>query len=65
MQEGVTEPEPTIRVDVSSVTGKCLIDVLSDSGADVSAAGQEILSAMGHHMDNILPSNITPQDRTG
>ena len=61
MQEGVTEPEPTIRVGVSSITGKHFIDVLSDSGTDVSAAGQEILSAMGHHMDNILPSNITPK----
>ena len=65
MQEGITEPAPTVKVSILSPTGQHFIDVLPDSGADICAAGQEVLSAMGHHMDNILPSHITPKTVNG
>ena len=37
-----------------------LVTVLPDSGADISAAGQTIVSILGHHLDNLAPSKISP-----
>jgi len=65
MQEAITEPAPTVTVDISSMTGTHSIEVLPDSGADISAAGPEVLAKMGHHKDNILTSNITPRTVNG
>ena len=61
MDDTATEPAPTITVRVSSPAGSHYIDVLPDSGADISAAGQEMLQTLGHHIDNILPSHISPR----
>lgn len=55
-----TEPAPTITVQVSSSTGTQNLEVLPDSGADISTAGQEVLEFLGQHVDNILPSHISP-----
>ena len=58
VNDTATESAPTITVCVSSSTGSHYIDVLPDSGADISAVGQEML---GHHIGNILPSTISPR----
>ena len=65
MDDTATEPAPTITVRVSSPAGSHYIDVLPDSGADISAAGQEMLQTLGHHIDNILPSHISPRTVNG
>jgi len=65
MQEAITKPAPTITVDISSTTGTYPIEELPDSGADISAAGPEVFSSMGHHLDSILISNIIPKTVNG
>ena len=60
-----TEPAPTIVVHMSSSSGIREVKVLPDSGADISAAGQEILGTLGQHIDNLLPSNISPRAVNG
>jgi len=37
------------------------ITVLPDSGADTSAAGNDIMNFLGNHPDNLLPSVVTHQ----
>ena len=61
----VTEPAPTIPVHVSSLNGSANVDVLPDSGADISAAGTEVIRLLGDHIDNLLPSGITPKAANG
>ena len=39
--------------------------MLPDSGADISAAGTEILCHLNEHVDNLLPSRITPRAVNG
>ena len=58
---GYTEPAPTITAQISSSTGTCHLDLLLDPGADISAAGQEILEFLCQHFDNILPLGIDPR----
>ena len=41
------------------------MEVLPDSGADISKAGQQVLSSIGHHIDHILTSKITPKTVNG
>jgi len=65
MQEAITEPAPRVTVSILSTTGTHQVEVLPDSGADISAAGQQVFSSMGHHIDNILTSNITPKTVNG
>ena len=65
VQETATEPAPTITVQISSSTGTRDLNVLPDSGADISAAGQEVLAYLGHQVDNIPPSYISPRTVNG
>ena len=65
VQEAATEPAPTIVLQVTSSTGTHHLDVLPDSGADISAAGQKVLEILGQHVDNILPSDIYPRTVNG
>ena len=65
VQETTMEPAPTITVQISSSTGTRYLEVLPDSGADISAAGQEVLELLGQHIDNILPSGINPRTVNG
>ena len=55
----------TIVLQVTSSTGTHHLDVLPDSGADISAAGQKVLEILGQHVDNILPSDINPRTVNG
>ena len=52
------EPAPTISVQMTST-------VLPDSGADISAAGHTIVGMLGHHLDNLAPSEISPRAVNG
>jgi len=54
-------PAPTTNIQVTSSTGTKAIEVLPDSGADISAAGQETLRILSHHVDNLLPSSVSPK----
>ena len=56
------EPAPTITVQMAthSRTARS-VTVLSDSGADISAAGQAIVGILGHRLDNLTPSEISPR----
>jgi len=65
VDDTATGPAPTITVHVSSPAGFHYIDVLPDSRAGISATGQEVLHTLGHHNDNILPSNISPRTVNG
>ena len=56
MSDHKTEPVPTIMVSISSSTGTRNIKVLPDSGADISAAGQDIMRYLGHYKSNLVPS---------
>ena len=42
-----------------------LVTVLPDSEADISAAGQTIVGMLGHHLDNLAPSEISPRAVNG
>ena len=55
------EAAPTIMVKVTSSANTKLIQMLPDSGADISAVGQENLYHLEHHVDNLLPSGISPR----
>ena len=41
------------------------VKVLPDSGADISAAGQEVMRHLGQHKDNLLPSRVCPRTVNG
>ena len=59
------EPAPTISVQMTSSERTALVTVLPDSGADISAAGQTIVGMLGHHLDNLAPSEISPRAVNG
>ena len=65
MKDNATESAPTITVSISSSTGTKSVDVLPDSGADISAAGQEFMKHLGQHRDNLVPSAVTPRTVNG
>ena len=60
-----THPAPTIPIQIVSPNGSTTTPVLPDSGADISAAGVEILHHLHEHIDNILPSKIIPKAANG
>ena len=55
------EPASTITVQMATHSRTASVTVLSDSGADISAAGQAILGILGHHLDNLTLSEISPR----
>ena len=55
------KPAPTISVQMTSSKRTSLVTVLPDSGANISAAGQTIVGLLGHHLDNLAPSEISPR----
>ena len=63
--EDKSEAAPTIRINISSSSGTKQVEVLPDSVADISAAGQGILRILGQHVNNLLPSSINPRAVNG
>ena len=64
-QVSATDPAPTISIHISSASGSYNAQVLPDSGADISAAGQQTLQYLNEHVNNLLPSEITPRAANG
>ena len=60
-----TDPAPKITLNISSLNGATAASVLPDSGADISAAGEEILVHLNEHIDNLLPSTTVPKATNG
>ena len=60
-----TGPAPTITVNITSPNGSASIQVLPDSGADISAAGKAILNHLNEKISNLLPSKIIPKAVNG
>ena len=60
-QLSTTDPAPTISIQLSSLNSSCHTEVLPDSGADISAAGEQLLHLLNDHVHNLLPSEIIPQ----
>jgi len=59
------EPAPTIQVHMSSLNGQATVQVLPDSGADISVASISLLDCLQEHPDNLLSSDITPRAVNG
>ena len=47
---------PTVEVSVRGSNGDATLNVLPDSGADITAAGVHILAQLDEHVGNLLPS---------
>ena len=56
---------PLITVNVTSTKGSSDIQVLLDSGADISASGREILTHLNEQIDTLSPSDVTPKAVNG
>ena len=52
-------------MQIITLHGSCQTQVLPDSGADISAAGEHILSRLNEHRDNLLPSEFSPHAANG
>ena len=52
-------------MQVPSSTGTKSITVLPDFEAEITAAGKDVLTYLGHHPDNLLPSNVIPRAVSG
>ena len=59
------EPWPTIEEQVFSSTGTKSLGVLPDSGAEITAAGKDVLTYLDHHPDNLFPSTVIPRAVNG
>ena len=65
VKQVIIEPAPTITMQIITPNGSCRTQVLPDSGADISAAGEHILPHLNEHRDNLLPSEFTPRAANG
>ena len=59
------DPAPTVMMQIVTPHGSCHAQVLPDSGADISAAAEHILSRLNEHRNNLLPSEFTPHAANG
>ena len=53
------DPAPTLTVHIAALNGQANVEVLPDSGADISAAGIDFLAHFNEHILNLLPSDVT------
>ena len=56
-----SDPAPLITVNITSANGSYYCKALPDSGADISAAGKEILVHLNEHINTLAPSNVMPK----
>ena len=49
---------PTLAVHIEALNGQATVEVLPDSGADISAAGTDFLPQFNEHIPNLLPSVV-------
>ena len=64
-QVATIDPAPTIMVEVSTIHGSVRTAILPDSGADISAAGENILPPLNEYKENLLPSEFRPRVANG
>ena len=64
-QVTATEPPPTTKIRIATANGSNVISVLSDYGADISAAGPQLLTLLDEHPLNLLPSLVSPHTAAG
>ena len=64
-QVATIDPAPTIMVEVSTIHGSFRTAILPDSGADISAAGENILPPLNEYKENLLPSEFRPRVANG
>ena len=60
-----SDPAPMIPVNITSTNGSCDIEVLPDSGADISASGKEILAHLNEKVELLIPSDVFPKAVNG
>ena len=65
LAHGPATPAPTVIMQLSTRHGQASLDILPDSGAEISAAGPQFVKALGEYMDNLAPSNIRPRAVNG
>ena len=65
LSQQVAEPAPRISVHIITHVGTKEVSVLPDSGADISAAGEDALATLGYHPLNLLPSMVVPKAVNG
>ena len=64
-QVATIDPAPTVTVHLHTHHGSYRTQVLPDSGADISAAGEHVLPRLNEYRDNLLPSEFTPRAANG
>lgn len=62
---GSVTPAPTVQMKVTTCHGQTYTNVLPDSGADICAAGPDLVQALNEDMDNLADSNVTPKAVNG
>ena len=60
-----SDPAPLIKVNITSTNGSCDIEVLPDSGADISASGKGILAHLNEKVEFLNPSEVFPKTVNG
>ena len=60
-----TDPAPTLAVHIQALNGQATIEVLSDSGADISDAGVYFLTHFNEDILKMLPSDVKPRAVNG
>ena len=60
-----SDPDPLIKVNITSTNGSCDIEVLLDSGADISASGKGILAHLNEKVEFLNPSDVFPKTVNG
>ena len=63
-QAGI-QPAPTIQALIPTCNGSANVQLLPDSGVDISVAGSSIIQSLEDHPDNLLPSPVTPRTVNG
>jgi len=64
-QLSTIDPAPTVKVHLLTHHGDCNVQVLSNSGATIWAAGEHILPQLNVYKDKLLPSEFTPRAANG
>ena len=60
-----TDPAPTLPVHIQALNGQATVEVLPDSGTDISAAGVDFLTHFNEDVLNLLPSDVKPRAFNG
>ena len=65
MQSVKTEQAPLVKVGITSVNSSSELEILLDTGADISATGKEVLQHLNECIDCLSPSVVIPRALNG